>query len=133
MNALNTGIYNALKAGTALTSLLGGTAIYYIQAPDDTAYPYVVFSIQGGGDLNLSPSRMKDTLYFVRGYSKVSPAAAGSIDAQLDALLHNKTITVTGWSNYNTQRETDIENSEVDNANQTIYMAGGVYRVSLDS
>ncbi len=133
MNALNKGIYDTLKAGTALTSLLGGTAIYYEQAPDNAAYPYVVFSIQGGGDLNLSPSRMKDVLYFVRGYSKVSPAMAGSIDAQLDALLHNKTITVTGWSNYNTQRETDIENSEVDNANQMIYMAGGVYRISIDS
>ncbi len=133
MNALNAGIYTVLTGGTALTNLLGGTAIYYEQAPDNTAYPYVVFSIQGGGDLNLSPSRMKDMLYFVRGYSKVSPAMAGSIDAQLDALLHNKTITVTGWSNYNTQRETDIENTEVDNANQTIYMAGGVYRISIDS
>ncbi len=133
MNALNAGIHNTLKGGTALTSLLGGTAIYYEQAPDNTPFPYVVFSIQGGGDLNLSPSRMKDILYFVRGYSKTSPANAGSIDAACDALLHGKTLTVTGWNNYNTQRETDIENTEVDSAGQTIYMAGGVYRISIDS
>lgn len=133
MNALNAGIYNTLAGGTALTSLLGGTAIYYEEAPDGTPFPYVVFSIQGGGDLNLSPSRMKDVLYFVRGYSKVSTANAGSIDAACDALLHHKTLTVTGWTNYNTQRETDIENTEVDSAGQTIYMAGGVYRISIDS
>ena len=134
MNILNTAIYGTLTGGTALTALLAGTAsVYYEQATPGAAFPYVVFSIQGGGDLNLCPSRMKDMLYFVRGYSKTSPAAAGSIDAQIDALLHDKTLTVTGWSNYRTQRETDIENVEVTTADEDIYMSGGVYRVSIDS
>lgn len=135
MNALNSGILSTLQGGTALTSLLsGGTAaINYMQAPDKSTFPYVLFSIQGGGDLNISPSRMKDELYFVRGYSKTSPANAGTIDAQIDALLHNKTITVTGWTNYRTQRETDMENEEVNTAGEHIYMAGGVYRISIDS
>lgn len=135
MNALNTGILTKLTGGTALTNLLsGGTAsVYYQQATDKAVMPYVVYSIQGGGDLNLCPSRMKDMLYFVRGYSKVSPAAAGSIDAQIDTLLHNQTVTVAGWSNYNTVREQDLENVETLANGDKVYMAGGVYRFSLDS
>ena len=134
MNALNTAIYSKLTGGTALKALLASSSsVYYEQAPGGASFPYVVFSIQGGGDLNLCPSRMKDMLYFVRGYSKTSPAAAGSIDAQIGALLHDKTLTVTGWSNYRTQRETDIENVEVTTADEDIYMSGGVYRVSIDS
>ena len=43
-NALNAGIYTTLAAGTALTGALGGTAIYYQQAPEAAALPYVVFS-----------------------------------------------------------------------------------------
>ncbi len=56
MNALETALYNTLSGGTALTALLaGGTAapsIYNQQAPDEAAFPYVVFALQGGGDEN---------------------------------------------------------------------------------
>jgi hypothetical protein len=137
MNALTAGIYTKLTGGTALTSLLtGGTAtpsIYYEQAPHKSVLPYVVFNIQGGGDLNLCPGRMKEVLYFVRGYTKASTAAAGLIDAQIDALLHNQSVTVTGWSSIDIQRETDMEETETAANGEIIYMAGGVYRFSLDS
>ena len=48
-NALNTGIYSTLSGGTALTTALGGTAIYYQQAPDEAALPYVVWELPGRG------------------------------------------------------------------------------------
>ncbi len=136
MNALTDGIYNKLTGGTALTSLLsGGTAspaIFYQQAPDNQPFPFVVFNVQGGGDLNVSPSRLKEVLIYARAYSNVSANAAGAIDAQIDALLHGGTVTVSGYANYAIQRETDVENVET-TANAKIYTAGGVYRFYLDS
>ena len=129
-NALNTGILSTLSGGTALTGALGGTAIYYQQAPDKAALPYVVWNYQGGGDDNLTQSRMKNLLVYVRGYAD-SPALAGTIDAYCDELLHGKTITVTGWSNFWTAREEDISLVENLPDNTRIYSEGGIYRIRL--
>ena len=129
-NALNTGILSTLSGGTALIGALGGTAIYYQQAPDGAALPYVVWNYQGGGDENITQSRMKNLLVYVRGYA-ASPALAGTIDAYCDALLHNKTISVTGWSNFWTAREEDISLVENLPDNTRIYSEGGIYRIRL--
>jgi len=129
-NALNTGILSTLSGGTALTGALGGTAIYYQQAPDGAALPYVVWNYQGGGDENITQSRMKNLLVYVRGYA-ASPALAGTIDAYCDALLHGKTISVTGWSNFWTAREEDISLVENLPDKTRIYSEGGIYRIRL--
>lgn len=133
-NALNTSIYSALSGSTALTSLLAGgtagTAIFYLQAPDSKPLPYVVWSYQGGGPLNLAPSDLRDELLFVRAYA-ASPGLAGSIDAQLSTLLHRKKLTVTGWTNFWTAREGDLALVE-NQPNQTqVFMAGAIYRIRL--
>ena len=129
-NALNTGIYTTLSGGTALIGALGGTAIYYQQAPDEAALPYVVWNYQGGGDDNITPSRMKSLLVYVRGYAADS-ALAGTIDAYCDALLHGKKIPVTGWNNFWTAREEDIAIVENPPDAARIYSAGGIYRVRI--
>ena len=134
VNYLTQALYGTLTGGTALTSLLAGTgSVFFSQAPDNATYPYVVFSLQGGGDINITPSRQKDMLYFVRGYSKTSSAHAGSIDTQIDSALHGKTITVTGWANFWTARTSDFENTEKLPNGDKIFMAGGFYRIRLDS
>jgi len=134
LNELNKGIYDTLKAGTALTALLAGTtSIYNIQPPDNATRPYVIFNLQGGGDENMTPSRMKNLLYFIRGYSDTSAAAAGSIDTQIDPLLHGQTIKVSGWTNFWLARESDLQNVETLPNGQHIWMAGGFYRIRLDS
>lgn len=130
-NALNTAVMTTLAAGTALTGTLGGTAIYYGQAPDNTALPYVVFSYQAASDENQTRNRMKNIMLYVRGYSS-SDSQAGTIDSQVDALIHGKTLTVTGWTNnFWTAREDDI--SLVENApdGSMIYSVGGIYRLRL--
>jgi len=137
VNYLTQALYGTLTGGTALKNLLAGgtagTAVYYQQAPKNAAYPYVVFNLQGGGDINITPSRQKDYIYFVRGYSKFTPAYAGSIDAQIDALLHGRTLTVTNWANFWTARTSDFENVETSPDQDNVYMAGGFYRIRLDS
>jgi len=132
-NALHTSIYNKLAAGTALTALLnGGTASLYHQSPPDGAtLPYVVWNVQGGGDDNLTAHRTKNVLVFVRGYSSVSAAAAGTIDTQADALLHDQTLSVTGWANFWLAREQDLELAQVTTSGDKTYMAGGIYRIRL--
>lgn len=132
MNALDSSIYSRLNGGTALTTMLSGTtAIYKEQAPDNTTLPYVVFSNQGGGDMNETPSRMKNLLIYVRGYAS-SMSLAGSIDTAIDALLHNNVLTVSGWSDIWASRETDVERTD-EAPGGYVYSSGAVYRFILDS
>ena len=134
MKALNTAIFSRLSGATALTALLPGTAsIYALQAREGAAYPYVVYSIQGGGDENMSANRTKNLVYFVRAYGTVN-AQAGSIDAQIDAALHLVPFTgVTGWVNFWLARETDLELVENPPTGGQVFMNGALYRVRLDS
>lgn len=129
-NALNAAIYSKLSGGTALTTLLGGTAVYFAVAPEGAALPYVVWSYQGGGDENLTSNRMKNLLVYIRCYASTH-ALAGSVDVQADALLHKSTLSVTGWHNIQFMREDDIFTVEQPPDNAPVYSAGGFYRVRL--
>lgn len=132
LNELAASLYTRLQ-GTALTDYLAGTtSIYHLQAPEGAALPYVVFSHQGGGDENLDRNRTKDLSIFVRGYSKVSAAQVGTIDAAADGLLHLSPLSVSGWANIWISREADLETVENDPSGQQIFMQGGFYRVHLD-
>ena len=134
MNELNAAIYSKLTGGTALTSMLAGTAsVYHLAPPDNAAFPYVIFNTQGGGDENITPSRMKNLVLYVRAYSKAGAANAGSIDAQIDTLLHGQALSVTGWTNFWTAREIDLEDVETMPNNERIWNKGGMYRIRLDS
>lgn len=129
-NALHTAIYSTLSGGTALTTALGGTAIYHQQAPDGQALPYVVWNIQGGGDENITSNRMKNLVLFVRAYA-ASAAQAGTIDNYCDALLHGKNLSVTGWHMFWLGRESDLELVENPPDGGRVFMAGGLYRVRM--
>jgi hypothetical protein len=133
MKELNKAIYDKLSAGTALTTLLPGTtSIYHLQAPDFAVLPYVVYSVQAGGDENITPSRMKNMVVYVRAYSAVSALAAGSIDTQIDALLHCGSITMSGWTNFWLHRETDVENIDNLPSGEKVWMEGGFYRTRIE-
>ena len=135
MNLLDAAMYGKLAGGTALTALIGGTAaprIYHLQAPEGAVLPYVVFGLQGGGDENFSPHRTKNMVEFVRAYSGVSASEAGTIDAQIDPLLHNQSLSVTGWTSVYTVREQDLELVENPPSGSAVYMNGGMYRVVID-
>lgn len=133
MNTLNTAIYSRLQGTSAITSLLAGTtAIYNLQAKDAQEYPYIVWNVQGGGDENQTKNRTKNLVVYVRAYSGVSAAQAGSIDAQVDTALHLNPLNVSGWSNIWLAREQDIELVETEPSGRKIFTSGGLYRVILD-
>ena len=131
-NVLNAGIQNKLAAGTALTGALGGTFVYYQQAPEGAALPYVVWNYQGGGPLNLTPSDMREMLVTVQVFA-ATPAQAGTIDGHVSALLHHGTIAVTGYVTCAVWRESDLASVFNPPSGAPVYSAGAVYRVVLDS
>ena len=132
-NVLNDGLLDKLAANSTLIATLGGTAIYYQHAPDGEPYPYVVLSHQAGGPDNINPSDLRSMSYYVRGYS-TSRALAGSIDALCSASLHKQALTVSGYTNFWTVRETDVAPPpEITPAGGRVYAAGGFYRIRLDS
>lgn len=137
VSALETGLYNKLTGQASLITALGGTLIYNQQAPQVAAggtapAKYCVFQWQGGGDLNESPTRMRELLYTVRGIATTA-ANARSIDSAIDDALHNQTLTVSGWSNIWCSRTTDINFIELDSGGVNRYHVGGIYRIIIDS
>lgn len=130
MNALNQGIFTQLAGGTALITALGGTAIYHMQAPDNTALPFVVFSWAGGGDVNQTPSSGLEVVEFIRVYH-TNAQAAGAIDDLVRARLHQQTLTVTGYTCMWCVREDDYESVEQTTSGVPVYTMGGNYRIAI--
>ena len=132
ITAIETGLYNKLKAASSLTTALGGTIIYNKIAPQGVSDPYVVFGWQGGGDENESPNRMRNLIYQVQTIATTQGTAA-AIDGYIDTALHNQTLTVSGFTNIWTARESDINYIEQDTSGVTLYHVGGLYRIIIDS
>lgn len=122
-----------LSAGTALISALGGTAIFYAQAKDHQALPYVVYSFASGSLENRTPRITTNQLMYVRAYAATA-AQAGSIDALCASLLHQASLTVTGWLQpFQVQREQEIMQPDPpDAAGQITWAAGAFYRVRIN-
>ena len=134
MKFLNTALYSRLSGATAITSLLAtGTPIYALQAPEGATLPYIVYSVQGGGDRNDTANRLKDLVVFVRAYATTN-ARAGSIDTQIDTALHLVPFSsVTGWTNIWLARERDLETVENPPTGSQVFMNGGLYRTLFDA
>ena len=130
MNSVAAGLYSALVAGTALIGTLGGTAIYNGVAPRDATLPYVVFSLASGIEENLTPTNSQRYVYLVKGVA-ATLLQAGTIADQVHALLHNKTLTVSGGTNFWTGRETIIAYTEVESTGATVGHAGGEYLIRI--
>ena len=132
-NLIGSALYSKLTAGTALTALLSGTsAVYRNLAPDHATLPYVVFSLSAGGPLNRTPSDSREQVYFVRAYAS-GANTAGRIDGEVSSLLHHGSISVSGYTNYLIDRETDFELVETPESGDKVYMAGAYYRISIDA
>lgn len=132
-NDLHAAIYGKLTAGTALTALLAGTvSVYHINAPEGAAMPYVIFGLQSGGPINVTPSDIREEVIRVFGVA-ASAKTAGAVDGQVSALLHKGSVTVSPYTTMSLYRETDIEYAELTTNGERVYVSGGTYRLSLDN
>jgi hypothetical protein len=126
---LNTTLYSALTTGGTVTT--AGSAAYYMLAKDGAALPYILWDYVNEGDDNDNPHRAKNVVVSIRAYA-ASSAVASSIDSQIDGALHNKVLSVTGWTNFQTRRENGMSSVEVDASGRKTFMAGADYRIRAD-
>lgn len=139
---LDNAIYNALAAGTALISELGGSAIYNTSAHKwstadgvwkSVTLPYVVYQHIAGGPETDNAGNMYSQLYTVRAFANTQ-VKVRAIEEKFDALLHKQTLTVTGYTNFWTVRESDLPSTVENLANgEKVYSSGGYYRIRLDA
>ena len=122
-------LYAKLAADSTLVTLLGGTAIYDRIAPPDTDLPLVIIQWQGGGDNNLCPKRDRSPVYTIKGLARTA-LLAGSLDARIDTLLHDSTVTLagSGMTCYRIMRTDDVSYHEGTRAGP-VYHTGGIYRI----
>jgi hypothetical protein len=122
--AINTTLYNTLGG----TVTLAGTLVFEAGAKDKCPLPYVLWSYVNEGEENDNPHRGKNCVVFIRAYA-ANAADAGTIDGQIDTALHNKVLTVTGWTNIQTRREDGHSMVETDAAGIKTWMVGADYRI----
>jgi hypothetical protein len=116
-----------LEGGTALITALGGTSIWKGVAPKSQALPYLVFNHQAGGDRNLTPRRQRDPVYQIKAVA-ANDTDALAIMGEVDALLHEQTLTISGWASIQILRIEDVKFVELDDAGEFIYHEGGLFR-----
>jgi len=130
--ALDSALYGKLTGGTALTALLAGTtSVFNKVAPPAEDLDFVVFDVSYD-DLNTTVRRAIDARAIIRGVSETSHQKAGSIDMQVDALIHDGTLTVTGWNVYWQKRVRGLQYSEITPAHRAIWHVGGEYLIRLE-
>jgi len=101
--AVDAALYTILNNDATLTTYIGAK-VYANQAPEGAALPYLVFYQALGGSENVCPRDTINQVYRVetrRGEAQPSTVATAlQIHAQVKAVLHNKTLTISGWTNY---------------------------------
>lgn len=130
MNAVGTALWNVLASDSGLVQALSGTAVYFNVVPRDRVLPGVVIHLASGVEENLTPTRSVNLVYLVKAVADTA-LQAGMIAEAIDAALHGKTLTISGWGNFWMARESVVQYLEVDPAGHTVGHAGGEYRIRL--
>jgi len=125
------GGYALLTASSALTTALGGTFIYIRDVPPGQAPPYVVLETIRGGDLNLTPHRMREALLAVQAITTAGAAQAGTLAGYCDAALHGGTPSITGWTALHCWQQRDISYRELSPDGREYFHAGGEYWIRI--
>lgn len=130
-------LYGRLAGDNTLTGLLGtpangySQAIYYQQAPGNAHYPLVIFNKQSGVPTEAmgTPSAMENDVWLVKAIDE-SPSAdnAEAIQARLQALLNDATLSISGGTLLYLRRSSDVEYSEVADG-VPYHHAGSLFRL----
>lgn len=135
--AIRRAIYGKLSGDTTLNNLLGTPAtgysksIYHQQAPAGAAFPLVVFNKQAGNPTETfgDPSAYENDVWLVKGVDRNTSAdTAEAIQARLDALLSDGTLSISGASLMYLRRQSDVEYVETDDGVRYQH-AGSLYRL----
>jgi len=131
MNEIEAGLRAALTADTAIIDALGSTAIYNQIAPQTATVPYIIFGPGFGGRENISPDDLRSYVYPVKAVTATSKAA-GTLQGLIDSCLHETALTVSGYTNFHTQVEGQIQFVEVGRDGKLIFHAGYDVRIRIN-
>jgi hypothetical protein len=133
-------IYGKLAGDTTINGLLGAPvsgyskAIYYQEAPEGAAFPFVILSKQSGvpTEALTDPSALETDVWLVKAVDRGSTAdTVEAIQARAQALLNDAVLSISGATHLYLRRESDVDYSEVSNGVQYRH-AGSLYRLIFD-
>jgi hypothetical protein len=128
---LDTAIYTVLNVESVVNEATGG--VFNSLAPQDTSPPFVVFQAMSKVDDYFAfTGRGGSAIYMVKAIDRSPwPKSAGDIDTQIDSVMQDASLSITGHALLSCRRESDIY--LVENQDGVIYQhIGGMYRILAD-
>jgi len=130
--AVRQAIYQKLNT-SSVTSLLanGSASLYHGVAPQNAAYPLLVFNKQAGTQINrMGGEAYRDAVWLIKAIARAtSSSAAEDIDKAVFDLLNFGTLSITGANTMLVARESDVEFVETSGDTQYRHV-GGLYRIA---
>ena len=128
---LDTAIFDVLNVAAITNEATGG--VFNGVAPQGTEPPFVVFSAMAKTDDYFAYSeRGGQAVYMVKAIDRSPwPKGAGAIDTQIDSVMQDAALSITGHSLISCRREEDIYLVE-DLAGIMYQHVGGLYRIIAD-
>ena len=128
---LDTAIYSVLNVEAVTNEATGG--VFNGIAPQGTEPPFVVFQAMSKVDDYFSyTGRGGAAIYMIKAIDRsIWPKTAGDIDTQIDSVMQDASLSITGHALLMCRRESDIYLAE-DQAGVVYQHIGGLYRIIAD-
>lgn len=127
-------IYQKITGSAAITALLGNaTSVFHEVAPPGSPHPYVIFALSAGSDRHLFGARaFRQQTWLIKAVARTDTHdVADNIDAAIDSLLFNASITLESGELLDVRRVSDVSYLEENDGNQ-IRHSGGLYRFTFN-
>lgn len=131
-------LYGKMAGDTTLNGLLAtppsgwSKSIYHREAPDSAGYPLVIFQKQSGVPtytMQSGRSAYESDVWLVKAIDRNTTAdPAEAVQARLETLLLDATLSISGEELMYLRRESDVEFSEVSDG-VTYQHAGALWRL----
>jgi len=130
-------LYGKLAGDTTLTAMLAtpptgfSQSIYYQQAPENAAYPFIILSKQVATptDAFKTPGAFDTDVWLVKAIDRNQTAdLAEQIQARIVVLLNDATLSISGRTLMGLRRQSDTDYSEVQDGERYIH-AGSLFRL----
>ena len=128
---LDTAIYSVLNVEAVTNEATGG--VFNSIAPEGTEPPYIVFQAMSKVDDYFAYTGCGGSaVYMVKAIDRSPwPKGAGDIDTQIDSVMQDASLSITGHALLTCRRESDIY--LIDDQAGVIYQhIGGLYRINAD-
>jgi hypothetical protein len=126
-----------MAGDTTLNNLLAtppsgySKSIYHQQAPGGAQFPFVIFQKQAGTPTEAfgDPDAMDTDVWLIKAVDRSTSAdGAEAVQARLQALLNDATLSISGATLLYLRRQSDVEYPEVSDG-VTYNHAGALYRL----